>query len=62
MISCLTHVETTGLAVSTLLVRLCPKLICTADIRGLVPQRLRCHLRPSLDCCTSNFLSHVIID
>ena len=32
-ISCLTHGETIGLAVSTLLVRFCPKLILyTADI------------------------------
>ena len=37
-ISCLTHGDTIGIAVSTLLVRLCPKLILyTADSRGLVP-------------------------
>ena len=62
MISCLTYVETIGLTVSTLLVRLCPKLIYTADLRGLVSERRRCHLRPNVDCCTSSFLSHVILD
>ena len=63
MISCLTHGETIGLVVINLLVRLCLKLILyTADIRGLVPQLRRCHPRPSLDCCTSNFLSRVLLD
>jgi hypothetical protein len=51
------------LALSTLLVRLCPKLILyTADIRELVPQLRRHHHYPSSDCCTTNFLSHVLLD
>ena len=62
-ISCLTHGETIGLAVSTLPVRFCPKLIFyTADSRGFVPQRRRGHHHPSSDCCTYNFLSRVLLD
>ena len=62
-ISCLTHGETIGLTVSTLLVHLCPKLILhTADSRGLASQLRRCHHHPSSNCCTSNFFSRVLLD
>ena len=59
-ISCLTRGESIGLAVRILLVCFCPKLIpCTANSRGLVPQRHRGHHPSSQNWRMSDSLSRV---
>ena len=62
-ITCLTHGESIGLAVSILLICVvfCPELIlCTANCRGFVPQLRCCHHHFSLDWRTSDILSHAL--
>jgi hypothetical protein len=59
-ITCLTHGESIGLAVSIRFICLCPKLIpCTADSRSVVPQLRFYHRHIYMDWCTSDLLSCV---